>query len=139
VSAGPRRVAFQWVRSAVGKAEMPGVGEVMRAMSSDWRLRRLVGLVWFGLASSGEVEVYRLMTLPLAGAADLEPCAVEGAVEVAIVRMCRYCLMCKARCRDKRMSPFVFYEVIECWRGFVRGEESKRMGWSGSIFAVEYR
>jgi hypothetical protein len=31
-------VAFQWVRSAVGKAEMPGVGEVMRPMSSDCRL-----------------------------------------------------------------------------------------------------
>jgi hypothetical protein len=32
------RVAFQWVRSAVGKAEIPGVGEVIRAISSDCRL-----------------------------------------------------------------------------------------------------
>jgi hypothetical protein len=38
--------------------------------------------------------MYRLMTLPLAGAAGLEPCAVERAVEVAIVLMCRYCLIC---------------------------------------------
>jgi hypothetical protein len=39
------------------------------------------------------VVVYRLMTLPLAGAADLEPCTVEGAVEAfmaAMVKMCRY-------------------------------------------------
>jgi hypothetical protein len=65
------------------------------------------------------------MTLPLAGAADLEPCAVEGAVEVAMVEMCRCSLKSKARCRDKRMSPCVFYGVIECWRGFVR---EKRVG-----------
>ena len=45
MSAGPRRVAFQWVRSAVGKADMPGVGEVMRAISSDWRLGVVSGLV----------------------------------------------------------------------------------------------
>ena len=38
-------------------------------------------LVWAGW--------YRLITLPLAGAAGLEPWAVEGAVEVAMVEMCR--------------------------------------------------
>ena len=52
--------------------------------------------------------MYRLITLPLAGAAGLEPCAVEGAAEVAIVRICRYDLKSKTRCRDKRMSPCVF-------------------------------
>ncbi len=47
-----------------------------------------------GLGKVVEVWMYRLMTLPLAGAAGLEPCAVEGAVEVAIVLMYRYCSIC---------------------------------------------
>jgi hypothetical protein len=72
--------------------------------------------------------MYRLMTLPLAGAAGLEPCAVEEAVEVAIVRMYRYCLKRETRCRGKRMSPCVFYEVIECWRGFIREERVEEEG-----------
>lgn len=55
--------------------------------------------------------MYRLITLPLAGATGLEPCAVEGAAEVAIVRMCRCELKGKTRCRDKRMSPCVFLGV----------------------------
>lgn len=39
MASGPARVAFQWVMSAPeGKAEMPGVGEVMVVRSSDWRL-----------------------------------------------------------------------------------------------------
>jgi hypothetical protein len=66
--------------------------------------------------------MYRLMTLPLAGAAGLEPCAVDGVEEVAIVIICRCCLKRKAQCRDKRRSPCAFLEVIECWRGFVREE-----------------
>lgn len=36
------------------------------------------------------VVVYRLITLPLAGAAGLEPCTVEGAVEALMVAICRY-------------------------------------------------
>ena len=47
-----------------GKAERPGVGEVMRAMSSDWRLGGFVSL-----SSAGGLVVvlggYRLTTLPL--------------------------------------------------------------------------
>lgn len=46
MSAGPERVAFHFVRSAVGKAEMPGVGEVIRVISSDWRLEG-EGVSWF--------------------------------------------------------------------------------------------
>lgn len=33
-------VAFQKVMSEEGKAERPGVGDVMSAMSSDWSLYR---------------------------------------------------------------------------------------------------
>ena len=39
VSVGPERVAFHFVMSvSEGKAEMPGVGDIIRVMSSDWRL-----------------------------------------------------------------------------------------------------
>ena len=59
----------------------------------------------------------------------MEPCAVEGAAEVAIVRMCRYEVKNKTRFLDKRMSPCIFsldYEVIECWRGFAREERVEK-------------
>jgi hypothetical protein len=56
--------------------------------------------------------MYRLITLPLAGAADLEPCTVDGAVEVFMADMVKVC-MCryekrKVWCRDKRRSPCAF-------------------------------
>ena len=39
VALGPDIVAFQLVMSfSLGKAEMPGVGDIMSVMSSDWRL-----------------------------------------------------------------------------------------------------
>ena len=45
VSFGPERVAFQLVMSvSEGKAEMPGVGDIIRVISSDWRLRRFVSI-----------------------------------------------------------------------------------------------
>ena len=40
VSVGPESVAFHFVMSVSdGKAEMPGVGDIIRVMSSDWRLQ----------------------------------------------------------------------------------------------------
>ena len=36
---GPERVAFHFVMSvSEGKGEMPGVGDIIKVMSSDWRL-----------------------------------------------------------------------------------------------------
>lgn len=63
MSVGPRMVAAQCVREVVGKAEMPGVGDVINVMSSDWR--RLVTL------PAGAVEE---------GGADLVVCVVEAEV-----------------------------------------------------------
>ena len=61
---GPRIVAFQRVMSLPeGKALRPGVGEVMRVISSDWRLKDKM-LVGCG-GGGGWRRGYRLMTVPL--------------------------------------------------------------------------
>lgn len=58
-----------------GKAERPGVGEVMRVMSSDWRLRGASVVLLLMVCVCGGLEVlysfretaptYRLTTFPL--------------------------------------------------------------------------
>jgi hypothetical protein len=73
--------------------------------------------------------VYRLITLPLAGAAGLEPCAVDGADEVAIVIICRCCLSVVLYVETSEGRRVPFLEVIECWRGFVRGERVEEEAW----------
>ena len=74
-----------------------------------------------------------MITLPLAGAAGLEPCAVEGAAEVAIVRksvgMGRRGRL-GLETSECHFVSFLNYEVIECWRGFAR-EKRFEEWWEG--------
>ena len=62
---GPRIVAFQRVMSLPeGNALSPGVGEVMRVISSDCRLKDKM-LVVGGSGGEGWRRGYRLITVPL--------------------------------------------------------------------------
>lgn len=87
VPLGPEMVAFHLVMSLLdGKAEMPAVGEVMRVISSDCRLKCQVS----GYISrcQGCLVAYRLTTLPLlAGLALVPPFAwlIEGVDDMLAV------------------------------------------------------